>query len=177
MIEVQITEEMVEIAKQKSREMGKLRNSILKGEGNVSGFIGEQIALQVLGGEWANREGCSYQYDMILPDGRTVDVKTKQRGVAPRPHYNCSVSNFNPDQKCDLYGFVSVLKNREGEYLKGWFLGTIPKQEFMDRATFATQGTHDPSNNFNTPASCYNLTIEELQNVQGHDNGVLHQRA
>ena len=169
MIEVQITEEMIENAEEKAREMGKLRNSILRGEGSVAGFIGEQIALKVLGGEWSN----TYEYDMILPDGRTVDVKTKQRGVPPRSHYNCSVSNFNPNQKCDLYGFVSILKNRK----KGWFLGTIPKQEFMDRAMFATQGTHDPSNNFNTPASCYNLTIEELQNVQGHDNGVLHQRA
>jgi hypothetical protein len=165
MIEVKITDEMIANAKEKALEMGRLKNSILKGKGSVGGFIGEQIAVQVLGGTWSN----TYEYDIVLPDGRTVDVKTKQRTVAPQPHYNCSVSKFNPNQRCDLYGFVSILKN----HTKGWFLGTISKQEFMRRAELAMKGTHDPSNNFNTPASCYNLTIEELQNVQGIGDNML----
>jgi hypothetical protein len=165
MIEVEITDEMVINARKKAREMGKLKNSILGGQGSVGGFIGEQIALQVLGGEWKN----SYEYDMILPDGRTVDVKTKQRRVKPKPHYTCSVSKFNPNQKCDLYGFVSILK----DHSKGWFIGTIPKQDFLEKAELVERGTHDPDNNFNTPASCYNMTIEELQNVQSDGDAVL----
>ena len=54
MIEVEITDEMVVNARKKAREMGLLKNSIRRGQGAVTGFIGEQIAVKVLGGEWSN---------------------------------------------------------------------------------------------------------------------------
>jgi hypothetical protein len=37
MIEVEITEKMKQQAWRKSREMGKLKNSIMKGDGNIAG--------------------------------------------------------------------------------------------------------------------------------------------
>lgn len=168
MIEVEITDEMVVNARKKAREMGLLKNSIRRGQGAVAGFIGEQIAVKVLGGEWSN----TYEYDMILPDGTTVDVKTKERSVAPKPHYACSVAKFNTRQKCDMYGFVSVLK----DHSKGWFLGAIPKQDFFDLAVSVEKNQHDPDNGYDARASCYNITIEELQNVQSDGNAVFSER-
>ena len=38
MIEIKITEEMKKRAWAKSREMGVIRNSIMKGGGNIAGF-------------------------------------------------------------------------------------------------------------------------------------------
>ena len=73
MIEVTITDDMLIKAREKAVEMGKLHNSILRGKGNMSGFIGEQIALHILGGTWEN----TYDYDMKVGDTR-IDVKTKQ---------------------------------------------------------------------------------------------------
>ncbi len=154
MKEIEVTLSMIEAARTKAAELGRLRNSILKGKGNIAGFIGEQIALQCLGGTWEN----TYEYDIILPDGKKVDVKTKQTSVKPLPNYECSVSNHNTKQKCDAYAFVR-LKN---DFTVGWYLGCINKTEYLDKATFMRKGDVDPCNTYTFKADCYNLAIKEL---------------
>ena len=44
MNEVEITLDMIDKARAKSAEMGVLKNSIIRGSGNIAGFVGEQIA-------------------------------------------------------------------------------------------------------------------------------------
>ena len=154
MKEITITLDMIECARQKSTEMGVLHNSILRGRGNLAGFVGEQIALQCLGGEINN----TFEYDIVLPDGRTVDVKTKQTSVRPLPEYDCSVAKYNTKQDCDFYAFVRV----KYDLSVGWFLGVIKKNDFFLKATEHKRGDYDPSNGFVFRADCYNLPIEEL---------------
>ena len=153
MIKVEITEDMVAAANNKAIEMGKLNNSILNGAGNIAGFIGEQISLKVLGGQWNN----TYDYDIMVGDKR-IDVKTKQTTVTPLPHYECSIAAFNVKQKCDAYAFVRVLKDLS----TGWFLGVLEKDAYFNAATFMKKGDIDPSNNFTVRADCYNLRIDKL---------------
>lgn len=153
MIEVIVTDDMISAAKQKALDMGRLNNSILSGTGNMAGFVGEQIALSILNGEWSN----TYDYD-ILVDGYKVDVKTKQTTVKPKPFYECSVANYNTKQLCDVYAFVRVLKDLS----KGWYLGSIKKQDYFSKAVYLKKGDIDPSNNFTVRADCYNLRIQEL---------------
>ena len=71
LIEVQISDEMLIAGRRKATEMGLLHNSILRGGGSVAGFLGEQIAIKAMGGKWDN----SFDYDIILDDGRKVEVK------------------------------------------------------------------------------------------------------
>ena len=158
MIEVQVTQDMIDNAKSKSEEMGALNNSIRRGEGNLVGFIGEQVALAVLGGSWSN----TYDYDLITPEGKKVDVKTKQTTVAPRSYYECSVAKFNTKQQCDVYAFVRVKSSLD----TAWFLGVMDKKEYYKRATPLKRGDVDPSNNFTVRADCYNLKIADLENVE-----------
>ena len=153
MIEVKITDEMLIKAREKTVEMGKLYNSILRGKGNMSGFIGEQLALKVLGGAWEN----TYDYDLKVNDIR-IDVKTKQTSVKPLPHYECSIAAFNTKQDCDGYAFVRVLN----DFSVGWFLGVLTKQDYFDKATFLKKGEVAPSNNYTVKADCYNVRIDEL---------------
>ena len=93
---------MLLAGRKKATEMGLLHNSILRGGGSVAGFLGEQIVLSVMGGEDRHE---SYDYDIVLDDGRKVEVKTKQTSATPLPHYSCSISNFNTRQDCDIYAF------------------------------------------------------------------------
>ena len=157
LIEVQISDEMLIAGRRKATEMGLLHNSILRGGGSVAGFLGEQIAIEAMGGKWNN----SFDYDIILDDGRKVEVKTKQTSATPLPHYSCSISNYNTRQKCDIYAFTRVLK----DFSKGWFLGFLPKEEYFEKAKFMKKGDFDPDNGYEVRADCYNLTIEELRNV------------
>tara|TARA_R110000744_G_scaffold103944_3_gene199134 strand:- start:641 stop:1027 length:387 start_codon:yes stop_codon:yes gene_type:complete len=104
MIEVNITDDMMNAARKKAQEMGLLNNSILRSAGSVAGFLGEQVVLSVVGGEWSN----TYDYDLISDKGNKIDVKTKQTTVKPLPYYAASVANFNTKQMCDYYAFVRV---------------------------------------------------------------------
>ena len=107
-----------------------------------------------MGGTWEN----TYEYDIILPDGKKIDVKTKQTSVKPLPNYECSVSNHNTKQKCDAYAFVR-LKN---DFTVGWYLGCINKTEYLDKATFMRKGDVDPGNTYMFKADCYNIPISLL---------------
>ena len=154
MKELEITLDMIGKARTKSTEMGVLKNSIIRGNGNIAGFVGEQIALFCLGGAWQN----TYEYDILMPNGQRVDVKTKQTSVTPLPDYDCSIAKFNTKQKCDSYAFVRVKK----DLTVGWYLGKIDKDDFFNKARFMKKGTVDPSNNYKVQADCYNIKIKEL---------------
>ena len=157
MIEVDVTSDMLVKAHAKSKEMGILHNSITTGDGNLVGFIGEQIAISVIGGKEQN----TYDYDLVLDNGKTVDVKTKKTGYVPLPHYDCSVAAFNTKQKCDYYAFVRV----KNDLSKGWFLGVFPKQEYYQKARHLKKGDLDPANNYTVKADCYNMAISDLQDM------------
>ena len=62
MIEIEITEQMKKQAWAKSREMGVIRNSIMKGDGNIAGFLGEEVANVVIDGTISN----TYDYDVVF---------------------------------------------------------------------------------------------------------------
>jgi len=165
MIYVPITSSMKRIATRNANRMGRIRNSITRGQGNSYGFLGEQITKIVLGGEIVNK-GKKYNvdYDLVLDDGTTVEVKTKKTTVEPKDYYECSVAKYNTKQKCDYYAFVRVLDTKQG----GWFLGVMPKEKYFINAKFLKAGTRDGDNGFLVRADCYNLAISELQgNIDG----------
>lgn len=153
MLEVNITNDMLTMAKAKSHDMGKLYNSITRGEGNLAGFIGEAMVASVIGAAMAN----TYDYDLVA-GALTIDVKTKRTGKAPQPHYECSVADFNTKQACDWYLFTRV----HTTLTKGWILGYLPKREFYKKAKFCRKGEVDLTNYFIFKADCYNIKIEEL---------------
>jgi len=154
MQEIKITKGMLADASNRAKELGILKNSISKGKGNVAGMLGEEIVLKVLGGKLKS----SYDYDIILPDGSTTDVKTKLTTVKPLPKYSCSVSAYNIRQKCDSYTFVRVKK----DLTVGWFLGSINKLDFFNEARFVEKGEIDPTNEYKARTSCFNCPISVL---------------
>ena len=159
MHEVQISNETIIKSIDKAKEMGKLRNSITGGEGNVAGFIGEFLVNDIIGGTIDN----TYEYDIVLPDGAKVDVKTTRTSVAPQSHYACNVSGINTRQDTDIYVFVRVIS---GTYEKGWVLGYMPKQEFFEKAMFNKKGTKREGSNFIYKSDTYSMTIEDLKPIE-----------
>ena len=130
-----------------------LNNSIRKGEGSLVAYIGEEVVKNVLNGEIKD----TYDYDIIYQNTK-VDVKTKERTVAPKPYYECSVADFNTKQDCDEYAFVSVLDTLK----EAWYLGKISKPDFYKKAVFHRKGEIDPANNFTFKADCYNIPVSSL---------------
>ena len=161
MIEVKITEDMKKRAWAKSREMGVIKNSIMKGDGNIAGFLGEEVANVVIGGTINN----TYDYDLVAKDGTKYDVKTKRCTSPPKPYYDCSVANFNTKQKCDRYVFVRIeYKNRR--WGRAWVLGWLTHDDYFKKARKLTKGQKDPSNGFIVRADCHNVAISELNKFE-----------
>lgn len=157
MQEVEVTKDIILDSIEKAKEMGKLNNSITGGEGNVAGFIGEFLVHDIIGGDLEN----TYQYDIVLPDGRTVDVKTTRTSVAPKADYSCNLSGINTRQETDLYAFVRVIS---GTYERAWVLGYMPKEEFFKRATFHKKGTS--SGRFTYKSDTYSMEIKDLKPIE-----------
>ena len=156
MIEINITDEIFNSAVERSKEMGALSNSITKGKGNIAGFIGETVVAHHLGVTLNN----TYDYDLIY-NGEKIDVKTKRTTVTPKPFYDCSVADYNPNQVCDAYIFVRVMNN----YSKAWILGYSTKVDYFKKSTLLTRGMADPSNDFIVIADCHNIRISDLSEI------------
>ena len=154
-----VTNQALERVKQRASKLPLLNNSIRNGEGSIVAYIGEEVVKKVLNGKIED----TYDYDIIYNNDIKVDVKTKERTVAPRENYNCTVADFNTKQDCDEYAFVSVLN----DHSKAWYLGKISKTEFYQKAKFYRKGELDPdsppSKNFYFRADCYNIPISELK--------------
>ncbi len=161
MIEVKITEDMKKRAWAKSREMGVIKNSIMKGDGNIAGFLGEEVANVVIGGTINN----TYDYDLVAQDGTKYDVKTKRCTSPPKPYYDCSVANFNTKQKCDRYVFVRI-ENKNRRWGRAWVLGWLTHDDYFKKARKLTKGQKDPSNGFIVRADCHNVAISELNKFE-----------
>jgi len=160
MIEVEITDEMKKRAWAKARQMGEINNSITHGDGNIAGFIGEEVANSVIGGIVNN----TYDYD-IIKDDITYDVKTKRCTSAPKDFYECSVAAYNTKQKCDRYVFVRLeyVNKRWG---RAWVLGWMDKKKYFKKAVKLKKGDIDESNGFVVKANCHNMKIKDLNSFE-----------
>ena len=159
MIEIPVTSEMAEAAVWMADDMGELNNSIRQGEGNVYGFLGELLFID-LTGAYHNHTS---DWDVELADGSTVDVKTKCVTSEPKAHYDCSVAAIGTQQNCDYYAFVRVHK----DMTVGWYLGAMTKQEFLPSARFLQAGVPDGANGWSPTIDCYNVTISDLGYTDG----------
>lgn len=158
MIQVEVTPDILIQAKFKAQQMGTLQNSITHGMGNISGFIGEFLVQNKWGGNLVN----TYDYDLVLPNGTTVDIKTKRCTSAPKDYYECSIAKFNTKQKCDIYAFVRV-EYVNDSFGRAWLLGWYPKKEYLENARFLERGRRDGDNGFIVKADCFNMEIRNLR--------------
>lgn len=157
-IEVKIPIEMIATARLYSDEMGIIKNSIMQGGGNIYGFLGELLVGQLFNVRLKH----SYDFDIELPNGDTIDVKTKKTGWTPKPEYDCTVSALNIKQRCTYYVFTRI----KSDMSVGWLLGYLPKKEYFDVAQLIKKGELDPSNNFTAKTDMYNVKISQLRDIK-----------
>jgi hypothetical protein len=142
MNEFTITKDMEDKARVKSGQHGDIRNSIRRGKGNLAGYLGEEIVL-------ANVNDClehnTYNHDMVrFPNTDfqyTIDVKTKERTVEPKGFYTTHVASTSLHQNVDIYIFCQVIVKRAPK--RGWILGWMQKDEYLDKAKFMAAGEPD----------------------------------
>lgn len=154
--------------------------SITRGRGLVTGCLGEIIVEDYLEtvkacDDDAREMKDKFNFDILLNDGTTLEVKSKGHGVSDCPSfYDCSVSAINPRQKADYYVFVRIhgrrLRDRYGfdhsNSNKAWICGMKAKEEMIQPQRLMKRGTvvqNSSSFNYVAKSSCYQIKISELE--------------
>jgi hypothetical protein len=158
LIEIQLTDEDYVWAEMKAKEQGELPGSIRKGEGNRCGYLGERAVLRVYGGQSTNTK----HHDILLPDGRLGEVKSKSVNWTkkPRPFFDCSVTAQGEYmQACDIFIFTRINEATK----QCWLVGHCDREYYKTNARFVKVGTIDPINNWKCKRSTWNLPISMLE--------------
>jgi hypothetical protein len=138
------------------------------------GAVGQAVferAMSDLGIDWSLEADWNYDYKS---DGRTVEVKTKERSVAPRPEYEASVYEYNHQrQNADWYAFVSLKfadgynkesKEARYKYSVGWVVGCIQREDFAQVARVVEVGDPLP-NGQRAGFASHNIEFGKLLNL------------
>jgi len=159
MVEIKISALIKKQSEIQARKLGPLRNSILRGKGNVYGIIGQKLVAQYLKAS----EDDTFDYDLSKNETR-LEVKTKTCSSPPKPEYECSISAANIKQDCDYYIFVRV----HDEMKLAWILGAISKKCYFKYARFCKEGEVDEKSKlgWRFKADCYNLPISKLIKIE-----------
>ena len=159
MIKIKITPEQKRWARRKANDLGKLRNSVMRGGGNYDGYICQKVAADFFN---VPTDQESYDFDFILYSGHTVDVKgtrsARVREYDPGDNFLQKVCASNIRQDCDYYLFAIT------DDVHVWIPGYYPKQDFFKVATFRKEGEQDNrcGKIFTFRADCYTIEIGKL---------------
>ena len=135
----------VDVAHAEKQNMGAIRNSILHGRGNVTGFIGEAVLMRVLRNcaEPAISDNVShvdrFAFD-VLVNGHPLEIKTKRVNVAKfyKDYDNCV--NGKSCRQVGHYVFLRLLYDDKTKQGKVWFVGCWPCHTFAKEARFLKRG-------------------------------------
>lgn len=158
---------LLSVAEHRAAAWPKYRRSMRGGAANEVGALGEVVALRYLANLPVNVEDVGGTNCDLVVDGRSVDVKTKERTVVPQAHYECSVPEYlDGVQTPDLYLFVSLQSNGGkgmARFQRAWVLGTLPHAEFHARATQWTPDMLDGRNGWRATIPVRNVPISALR--------------
>ena len=173
-IDERIIERAVAIAKREDiLPPGKVDKSLSQ-KGRIAvweGAVGQAVferVLEQIGVQFEFIASIFYDYDT---DRGTVEVKTKERAVDPRPEYEASVYDYNSQrQNAEHYAFVSLrlapghTKHSEAKlhrYDVGWVCGIISGEDLARKAKRVEVGDPLP-NGQQAQFVSHNVTYAEL---------------
>lgn len=160
---IPVDDKMKRRANDRAFNIGELKNSITKGQGNLAACLGEDAVKYYLKGRYVQGKD-KYNHDLIVKKKR-IEVKTKRRTVFPKIDYEVSVAQTSKHQKPDIYVFTSVTYKNEKPF-EVVILGYLPFDEFLEKAAFVPKNKIDKTNWFKCHANMYNLTHDQLKPIK-----------
>jgi len=163
--------------KQRAIELAgeKVYNRSMRGkEANLVGAYGEVIVFDHLRSIGLEPKFVHKTTHDIEVAGYTLDVKTKERTVEPKPYYDCTVPAYNHShQRPNYFVFVSLLSDKsksKDRFSKGWILGKINYDRLEKSCTKWSAGDIDPDNGWQVTIDCYNISASNLTPVKLSNN-------
>lgn len=146
---------------ERSEKLGVLSNSFTRGQGRMTGFLGE-VAFENLYTRTTYVGDKCFTHDYIWGK-KKIDIKAKTCASKPLPHYTASV-NTDKSKKlhANVYFFVRVKKDLTHVWLLGWASSHKVKQKGVYKKrgeaddygfTYKVSGYHIPIKDLNLPLS------------------------
>ena len=141
---------------------------------NVVGSIGEVVFERFLSAHgivFRDHHRSSTKHDYVVDGGVSIDVKTKDRTVRPKPFFANSVSLYNHShQRPDYYFFVSLLRE-PGEFnlrlfRLAYLVGGIDITTLDRDGVRWKSGDVDPKNGIKFCMDCLNIETRSLISCQ-----------
>jgi hypothetical protein len=137
------------------------------------GKLGELVVYEHLarcGVNFTERDLLTHDATYIdeLGSERKLEIKTKERHVAPREDYECSTSEYNKGfQAPDYYFFVSLFSTQKksmdiNRFTEAYILGSMSGVEFEQEARLLGTDYVDNSNGFSPTSAARNVFISQL---------------
>lgn len=166
MIEVPITAAIEQRASGICMSRPIYRGSKRGREGNRVGCLGEAVVLSLL-----DAAGIAYSHDdetthdIRLNSGWSIEVKTKDRTVPPKPDYDCTLPLYNHDhQRADCFVFVSLKRSgifSHKAFGTSYVVGAISRERFDKIAKPWKAGDIDPLNGTKFWTDCLNVKVSD----------------
>ena len=156
-IEIAITKDMIELARKRADDIGRLKNSVSKGEHVIYGTLFEVMIQKFTGCDYIG----DYNYDLFYK-GKRLEAKVKPCRKMPTIDYACTVYTFNDKQDTDWYVFGRILRDMS----KGWILGYIEKDLFFKKCHFTPEGIKE-GGTLTTQAPAWTMDIKDLNPFPG----------
>jgi hypothetical protein len=148
-----------------------LKNAVRRGPNKVTCTqrYGESLGAGEIAEEMSAIELRVYRnegphHDLILPDGRRVDVIVTRGDVLPE--VGDGVRAYFTEEEvgptldgCDVLYFVRIGAHANSMTFLGW----MPVEEFFDQAEFVPKGSDDPFSRFAVRADCYVVDFAALR--------------
>lgn len=173
MIEVEV-ESLLQEAQKRAEDQGALDGSMRGMQASQVGALGELVGIRLLRErKVVFTEVFNTKHDVtFLQDGRprTMEFKTKERTVVPKPDYDCTVPLYNHDhQRPDYYFFISLLSSGKSDdirrFTKAYILGVITLGELEEIGTRWTPQQVDETNNWRPTIDCINVRVSQLTSL------------
>lgn len=172
MVHIKITDEIRDAARLRA-DRPVYNNSHRKEAANIVGCLGEIVVERVLEeNEVPFKPVYTYTHDLVFPDGKTMEIKTKDRTVRPRPDYDCTIPlESMARQTATMFTFVSLyrpekrdkgVKARPEDYTDAYVVGVIGRGKFDRLKKRWDKDSVDPSNGTRFWTDCYNVYINQL---------------
>jgi len=159
MIEVQVTEEILEDAKSRNKDFfqkfgnrGTYRNNK---EQRMTGYIAESCIKKMF-------DVFQYSQDINVDfnlDNLTIDSKAQGCNSKPLDYYSATLYEDQKERSTDYYIFSRVKK----DFTTAWICGIISKIKFFKIAKLQPKGTK--TNNFTYDQSRYEVKYKDLADI------------
>ena len=134
--------------------------------GNHVGALGEVIAFDFIRQFVPVVNEDKKTHDFRLPNGQTVEVKTKDRTVFPQESHDCTLPLYNHDhQQADWFVFVSLQRDRNMadddiyRFRRAHIVGVTNEELMAKYGRKWNTGDTDPDNGTTFWTACYNIPI------------------